>query len=322
LTMISKASPFKQNRSAPVDGVLIVDKDPGMTSHDVVRRVRRLLKTRRVGHAGTLDPLATGVLPVAVGEGTRIVQFLMEGDKTYRATFRLGEITDTQDCEGQVLETRPVTGVTETMITAAASSLTGTIRQIPPMYSALKREGVPLHRLARQGLEVPREAREVRIDRISIREIRLPLMTVEVDCSKGTYIRTLCHDLGMLLGCGAHLTALRRTRNGVFREDESLPLGRLEEVAHFENSPLLSLRQALRGYPSLAVAPDAVGRLLNGIPPSLVDVEESARCEEGDTVVLVAGQNLLAIARFAPSRRKEKRGDFELFRVFNRSGGI
>jgi tRNA pseudouridine55 synthase len=319
VTMIGQASAKKLNRSAPVHGILIVDKPRGITSHDVVRRVRRLLKTRRVGHAGTLDPLATGVLPIAVGEGTRIVQFLMEGDKTYRATFRLGETTDTQDADGTVLESRPFSDIGEEEIAAAARSLTGTIRQLPPMYSALKKDGVPLHRLARQGLEVTREAREVRIDRISLIDVRVPLVTVEVDCSKGTYIRTLCHDLGMLLGCGAHLTALRRTRNGIFHEGESLPLANLEESGNPENF-LLSLPMALRAYPAMSVAPGAAARLRNGIPPSLPEVELIGQCGEGDTVVLLDRRELLAIACFAPSRSKEKRGDFELLRVFNRPG--
>jgi tRNA pseudouridine55 synthase len=243
----------------------------------------------------------------------------MEGDKTYRATFKLGEITDTQDADGKILESRPLSGVSEERIAAAVRSLTGTIRQVPPMYSALKKNGVPLHRLARQGLEVPREAREIRIDRISLIDVQLPLVTIEVDCSKGTYIRTLCHDVGMLLGCGAHLTALRRTRNGSFLEAESLPLARLEESVHPENF-LLSLRQALRAYPALWVAPEAVTRLRDGIPPSLPEVQPAGQCGEGDTVVLLDEGELLAIARFAPLRRKEKRGDFELLRVFNRPG--
>ncbi len=319
MTVTGPASPDRRNRPVPVEGILVVDKPQGMTSHDVVRKVRRVLKTRRVGHTGTLDPLATGVLPIAIGDGTRIVQFLMEGDKTYRATFKLGEITDTQDADGKILESRPLSGVSEETIAAAVRSLTGTIRQVPPMYSALKKNGVPLHRLARQGVEVPREAREIRIDRISLIDVQLPLVTIEVDCSKGTYIRTLCHDVGMLLGCGAHLTALRRTRNGSFLEGESLPLARLEESVHPENF-LLSLRQALRAYPALWVAPGAVTRLRDGIPPSLPEVQPAGQCGEGDTVVLLDEGELLAIARFAPLRCKEKRGDFELLRVFNRPG--
>jgi tRNA pseudouridine55 synthase len=210
-----------------MNGILLIDKPQGMTSHDVVRRVRRLLRTRRVGHTGTLDPLATGVLPVAVGEATRIVQFLMEGDKTYRAVLKLGEITTTQDAEGEVLERRPVEGITVEAVIAAARSFAGVIHQLPPMYSALKKDGVPLYRLARQGIEVERESREVRIDRLQILDVDLPLVTLEVDCSKGTYVRTLCHDLGLALGTGAHLVALRRTRSGSFTEADCVKLEQL-----------------------------------------------------------------------------------------------
>jgi tRNA pseudouridine55 synthase len=306
-----------------MNGLLIIDKPQGMTSFDVVRRVRRLCKTRRVGHAGTLDPMATGVLPVAVGEATRIVQFLMEGDKTYRATLKLGEITDTQDADGEILERRPVDGLTEEVLVAAFRSLLGTIHQVPPMYSALKQNGVPLHRLARQGVEVERKARRIQILRVEIREIRLPFVSFEVDCSKGTYVRTLCHDLGLALGPGAHLTALRRTRNGVFTEAESISLEELT-AAQEAGSPsrLLSLTEALRGMPTLEVLPDAANRLLDGVPPSLCAVSEPVPCAEGEKVLLKNGGNLLAVACFEPSRSREKRGDFELLRVFNRTSKV
>lgn len=302
-----------------MNGLLIIDKPQGMTSFDVVRQVRRLCGTRRVGHAGTLDPLATGVLPVAVGEGTRIVQFLMEGDKTYRATLKLGEITDTQDSEGEVLEQRQVLGVTEQKLAEACRSLVGTIRQVPPMYSALKKNGVPLHRLARQGIEVERQERSIEIQRLEILEIDLPYVTFEVDCSKGTYVRTLCHDLGLALGTGAHLTALRRTRNGAFGEFDSVTLESLAADAKDGIPPaLLSLREALRTFPAVQISTPAATRLRDGVPPELSSVAGAVHCTEGDKVLLVEGEALLAIASFAPSRIREKRGDFELLRVFNR----
>jgi tRNA pseudouridine55 synthase len=304
-----------------MNGLLIIDKPQGMTSFDVVRRVRKLCGTRRVGHAGTLDPLATGVLPVAVGEGTRIVQFLMEGDKTYRATLKLGEITDTQDAEGEILERRPVVGVTEEILTEACRSWVGTVSQVPPMYSALKKDGVPLYRLARKGIEIERQARQVEIRRLEISDVRLPYMSFEVDCSKGTYIRSLCHDLGLDLGPGAHLTALRRTRNGIFTESDSITLEKLAEDANAGISPgLLSLAESLRGFPSFDVSETAASRLRNGVPPELTSVDGSAHCEEGKKVLLLRDGILLAVASFAPSRSREKRGDFELLRVFNRPG--
>jgi tRNA pseudouridine55 synthase len=302
-----------------MNGLLIIDKPQGITSHDVVRRVRRLFKTRRVGHAGTLDPLATGVLPVAVGDGTRIVQFLMEGDKSYCATLKLGEITDTQDAEGEILERRPVEGVTGEMIAQACRSLVGTISQVPPMYSALKKDGIPLYKLARRGIEVSRQARQVQIRRLFIREIRLPYVTLEVDCSKGTYVRTLCHDLGLAIGPGAQMSALRRTRNGFFTEAESISLEDLE-ARDLPQALLLSLAEALRGYPALEIGSVAANRLKDGIPPRLSEMTGPISCAEGEVLTLLGSGALLAVARFAPSRPKEKRGDFELLRVFNRAG--
>lgn len=298
-----------------MNGILLIDKPQGMTSHDVVRRVRRLLRTRRVGHTGTLDPLATGVLPVAIGEATRIVQFLMEGDKTYRAVLKLGETTTTQDAEGEVLERHPVAGVTAEAVVAAARSFEGVIRQQPPMYSALKKDGIPLYRLARQGIEVERELREVRIDRLRILDVDLPLVTLEVDCSKGTYVRTLCHDLGLALGAGAHLVALRRTRSGSFTEADCVTLEQLETDGDAA-PPLLSVDEALRGMPALEIDADAARRLADGIPPALASLSAAPACPEGETVRLMRGGTLLAVARFAPGRPSEKRGDFELLRVF------
>jgi tRNA pseudouridine55 synthase len=299
-----------------MNGILLIDKPPGMTSHDVVRRVRRLLRTRRVGHTGTLDPLATGVLPVAVGEATRIVQFLMEGDKTYRAVLKLGATTTTQDAEGEVLERRPVEGVTADAVAAAARSFEGVIRQLPPMYSALKKDGVPLYQLARQGIEVERELREVRIDRLQILDVHLPFVTLEVDCSKGTYVRTLCHDLGRALGPGAHLVTLRRTRSGPFTESDCVTLEQLE-AGDLVVPPYLSISAALRGMPALEIDADAARRLADGIPPALAALADAPGCPEGATVRLMHAGALLAIARFAPARLNEKRGDFELLRVFH-----
>jgi len=300
-----------------MNGLLIIDKPQGLTSHDVVRRVRRLLRTRRVGHTGTLDPLATGVLPVAVGEATRLVQFLMEGEKGYRATLRFGEITDTQDAEGEVLERRSIAGVTAAAVEAAARSLEGDILQVPPMYSALKKDGVPLYRLAREGLEVQREARPIFVRRLQILSIDLPLVTFEVDCSKGTYVRTLCHDLGLALGCGAHLVALRRTRTGSFTEADCV---RLEELEAAEGDVrLLPPGEALREMPALELDANAVKRLADGIPPEISSLLAHPACAPGETVRLMQGPALLAVARYAPGREKEKRGDFELLRVFNQN---
>ncbi|MFO7982504.1 MAG: tRNA pseudouridine(55) synthase TruB [Desulfuromonadales bacterium] len=300
-----------------MDGLLIIDKKEGMTSHDVVSCVRRLLNIRRVGHTGTLDPLATGVLPVAVGRGTRLVQFFLESGKSYRATLKFGESTDTQDSQGEILERRSVDGLSSDRIRQTVASLVGSGEQIPPMYSALKKNGVPLYKLARQGIEVEREGRLIHIDRIDIIDIDLPCMTIEVDCSKGTYIRTLCHDIGMKLGTGAHLTALRRTRTGPFDESSAVTLDTLADLVEKDKElPLLSMRDALVGWKILQVGPEGLQRLANGIPPLGEQISGAPAVDSGDLVALVDDGHLFAVARYAPEREKEQRGDFELLRVF------
>lgn len=299
-------------------GLLLIDKPEGMTSFDVIRRLRRICRTRKVGHAGTLDPMATGVLPVAFGDGTRLIQFLMEGDKTYRATFRLGRITDTLDREGAIVETRSFEGITEADFDRVRRTFLGTIEQVPPMYSALKKDGVPLHRLARQGVEVDRTPRQVRISRIDLLDFDPPFVRVDVDCSKGTYIRSLCHDIGLSLGCGASLETLIRTRNGPFTLNQCLPLNRLEAEPEEARRNLLPLLEAVPRYPLVSVDDEAVRRLGNGVPPRAAEVSGHETVAEGQLVRLTAGERLLAIARFAPQRSVEKRGDFELLRVFTR----
>ena len=299
-------------------GILLIDKSPGMTSHDVVRRLRRLLGTRRIGHTGTLDPMATGVLPVAVGEGTRLVEFLMEGDKEYLATLRLGIATTTQDAEGEIIEERSWQGIDRQALEAAVAGLRGDILQVPPMYSALKRDGVPLHRLARQGVEVERAPRPVTIFALEILRVELPLVEIAVTCSKGTYIRTLAHDLGQSLGCGAHLTALRRTRSGPFVAADCLSLEELEEWPADRPLPLLGPRAALPELAVVTVGAEVAARLGNGIPPTADQCGGTASLEEGERVFLEVGGQIAAIAFFAPHREREKRGDFELLRVFSR----
>lgn len=300
-----------------MNGLLIIDKAQGLTSHDVVRHVRRILKTRKVGHTGTLDPLATGVLPVAIGHGTRLVQYLLEKDKSYRTTLRLGAVTDTQDSTGKVLEETADVDIDPERIREVVNSFFGTSMQLPPMYSAIKQNGTPLYRLARQGIEVERKEREIRISRLEILDIDPPNVTLEVDCSKGTYIRTLCHDIGQRLGVGAHLTSLRRTRSGIFDETQAISLESLQQlVDDGEPPPLLTPVQALGDYEALELDVGAIPRLFNGIPPELTQVAGEPLATEGDTVLLVSNDSLLAIVRFAPSRQKETRGDFELLKVF------
>lgn len=301
-----------------MNGVLIVDKPGGMTSHDVVRRIRRLCQTRRVGHSGTLDPMATGLMLVAVGEGTRVVQFLVEGDKTYQATLQFGTATTTQDAEGEVTLQRPVDHLEDAAVLQACQQMVGELQQIPPMYSAIKIKGVALHRLARQGIEVERPPRAVQIRSLTVKKLSLPQLSFEVECSKGTYIRTLCHDLGHKLGTAAHLSSLRRIRSGSFDINEAVTLEWLEQASEEDIiEKFLSLSSALRDYPACEVNEEGRDRLRHGIPPQLSHLVESVEFAEGQKVLLTNNGHALAMASFAPSRSKEKRGDFELLRVFN-----
>ncbi|MDD5350749.1 MAG: tRNA pseudouridine(55) synthase TruB [Chthoniobacteraceae bacterium] len=203
-------------QSNNLDGVLIVDKAPGMTSHDVVAIVRRALDTKKVGHCGTLDPLATGLLIVVIGRGTKIQDLLMSEDKEYAGTLKLGEVTSSQDADGDILETRPVPELTSERIEAAFAKFDGDFYQMPPMVSAIKKDGVPLYKLARQGKTVEREPRFVHIFAHEIKNVALPEVEFRVVCSKGFYVRTYASDIGTDLGCGAHLKALRRTKSGKF----------------------------------------------------------------------------------------------------------
>jgi len=268
-----------------------------------------------VGHAGTLDPLATGVLPVAIGDGTKILQFLLAEDKSYRATFKLGITTDTLDAEGKVLLQRPVPEFDIADLKNICSEFQGDIDQLPPMYSALKKDGVPLYKLARQGKTVERQPRQVTIKRLDVLGHDAQSATIEVDCSKGTYIRTLISDIGERLGCGAYVTALRRLRSGDFSIEECQTLEDLQQM----EDPLtacLSLDEALRSCSVAQLNETAAAALKFGIPPQLSQTQVSDEIVSGELIRLQVDFKLAAMARFAPQRSKEKRGDFELIRVF------
>jgi tRNA pseudouridine55 synthase len=221
---------------SPYDGVLLIDKAPGMTSHDVVAIVRNRLATQKVGHCGTLDPFATGLLLIVVGRGTKIQDLLMSEDKEYVGTMKLGEVTNTQDRDGEVIETHAVCTPDKSVIEAAFAKFHGDFYQIPPMVSAIKKEGVPLYKLARAGKVVEREPRCVHVYAHEIRKIHLPEIDFRVICSKGFYVRTYAHDIGQELGCGAHLAGLRRTKSGRFTVEgavtiETLKTGSRESIA-------------------------------------------------------------------------------------------
>ena len=251
----------------PVDGVLLLDKPAGMSSNAALQKVRRALQAAKAGHTGTLDPMATGLLPLCFGEATKFASALLEADKTYLATLRLGIVTTTADAEGEILATQPVT-VTQQDVLRVLDGFIGEIDQVPPMYSALKRAGTPLYALARRGIEVERSAR-----RVTIRALRLTAwegerFEIEVTCSKGAYIRTLAADIGAALGCGAHLAALRRTRVGRLDVAAALPLATLDNLDASALTRLLL----------------PVDSLLEDLPVATLSAAESARVLQGRAV--------------------------------------
>lgn len=236
-----------------VDGVLLLDKPSGMTSNSALQAARRLFNAAKGGHTGTLDPLATGLLPLCFGEATKFAGELLNANKSYRATLRLGVTTDTADSEGQVRETRPV-DLTAERLEAALKTFVGEIDQVPPMHSALKRDGKPLYAYARAGVEVEREPRRITVYGIRLMEFSGERVVVDVDCSKGTYIRTLAEDIGEALGCGAHLTALRRTRIGELSVDAAATLDELAALTPDVRDTRLAAADALlSGLPRVSL---------------------------------------------------------------------
>jgi tRNA pseudouridine55 synthase len=253
-------------REVPLSGILNVDKPPGITSHDVVDEIRRLAGQRKVGHAGTLDPMATGVLLVCLGQATRVAEYLMQGRKCYRATIILGTTTETYDAEGEIVRSGGKTDFTRDEIEAALARFVGQIEQVPPMYSAVKQRGQPLYKLARQGKTVERSPRSVEIDAIDLLHWDSPALCIEVTCSPGTYIRSLAHDLGQHLASGAHLATLVRLRSGRFTLEDATSLDRLAEA--FEHGQgdryLLALDEAFFDWPAAVVGADAAQRISHG----------------------------------------------------------
>ncbi len=250
-----------------MDGILIIRKEKGYTSHDVVAKLRGILHMKRIGHTGTLDPDAEGVLPVALGKATKLVEMLTEKEKTYEAVLHLGIETDTQDITGAVRRCCDVS-VTEDETEQVILSFLGDQMQIPPMYSALKVGGKKLYELAREGREIQREARPVHFSDIEILEMNLPLVRFRVTCSKGTYIRTLCHDIGEKLGCGGCMEALLRTRSGRFGIEKSVTLGEVQKAAEDGriSNLVIGIEEILSDYPRICSFPEGDRLLLNGNP--------------------------------------------------------
>ena len=227
-----------RKRGRDIHGVFLLDKPQGMSSNDIMQKVKRIFQANKAGHTGALDPLATGMLPICLGEATKFSQFLLDADKRYLVTAKLGERTDTSDAEGQIVETREVKVKTPEILTAL-EQFRGDILQVPTMFSALKHNGKPLYEYARQGITVEREARPITIFELNFIEYNAPYLTLEVHCSKGTYIRTLVDDLGEALGCGAHVTMLRRTAVADYPTEKMLDWNALQALAEPQDLSLL-----------------------------------------------------------------------------------
>lgn len=282
-----------------LDGVLLLDKPVGLSSNDALIRAKRLYLAKKAGHTGTLDPLASGLLPLCFGEATKFSQDLLEADKTYEATMRLGIRTTTGDAEGEAIETRDVT-CDERAVEQALAQFRGDIVQVPPMYSALKRDGKPLYEYARAGQTVEREGRRVTIHVLEMIACALPDVTFRVTCSKGTYVRTLAEDIGEALGCGAHLVMLRRTGVGALTLANSVTLDALSDAQPSERDGWLQPVDALLStFPSVQLDEDATRRFLHGQRLRLADLSVDQDALQAAVRARVYGSEgkLLGVAR-------------------------
>lgn len=280
-----------RRRWRPVDGVLLLDKPAGMSSNAALQAARRLFSAAKAGHTGTLDPMAEGLLPLTFGEATKFAGDLLNADKAYVATLKLGERTTTGDAEGEVVQTRPVS-VTAEAIESALASFRGLIRQVPPMYSALKRDGKPLYAYARAGETVAREAREITVHHLTCSYFDNEMAVIEVVCSKGTYVRVLAEDIGEALECGAHLSALRRTRVGKLSIDEAVTLDSLEACDEASRDALLApVDRLIQELPRIDLDAEAERCFVHGQPVRLAGCEAALPddCTEGRSRVYGEG---------------------------------
>lgn len=304
----------RRRKGRAIDGVLLLDKPVGLSSNHALQRAKRLFFAAKAGHTGSLDPLATGVLPVCFGEATKFSQFLLDADKRYRATFVLGEKTATGDAEGEALETLSAAHVTEPDLRSAIGALTGEIDQIPPMYSALKQNGQPLYKLARQGIEIERKARRVTIyefELLAFRPGERAELEVDVHCSKGTYIRSLAEDLGEALECGGHVSALRRTATGPFEESRCVTIDQLNDergdgLSELLDHHLLPPDTPVAALPALTLPESSAYYFRLGNP--VMDAQVYRIGQEGDMVrVFCESGQFLGVASLDEGRAAPKR---------------
>lgn len=291
-----------------MNGIIIVNKEPGFTSFDVVAKLRGICRQRKIGHTGTLDPAATGVLPVCLGSGTKLCDMLTDKEKEYVAELLLGVRTDTQDTTGQILSTQEVTA-TEQQIREVSAGFVGEYEQIPPMYSALKVNGKKLYELAREGKVIERKARHVCIHELEILEIKLPVVTMRVSCSKGTYIRTLCEDIGNVLGCGGTMQSLRRTKVGPFTIDQALTLDRIQALRDEDrlHTILRPVDSVFADCPVMHVTAEGLKLLENGNVLSPHQLEENILYPAGEWVrIYRPDQSFAGIYTYVPNQQKYK----------------
>ncbi|QYZ66945.1 MAG: tRNA pseudouridine synthase B [Gammaproteobacteria bacterium (ex Lamellibrachia satsuma)] len=298
----------RRNRGRNISGVLLFDKPEGITSNKALQEIKFLFKAAKAGHTGSLDPLATGLLPICFGEATKMSAFLLDADKHYRVKVKLGETTTTGDAEGEILETASTDGVTEAALLEVLQEFFGEQQQLPPMYSAIKHKGERLYKLARQGIEVEREPRTIHIHALNLLSFGLPEFEMDVHCSKGTYVRTLAEDIGAKLGCGAYVSGLRRTGVGPFDDQSMVTLEQVKE--DFEarrfaemDALLLPLESALSDWPEINLTPDAAFYLKQGQPVLVPKAPTSGwvRLYANEVDFLGVGQ-ILDDGRVAPKR--------------------
>ncbi len=297
----------RRKKGRDVSGILVLDKPRGYSSNQALQTVRRLFNARKAGHTGNLDPMATGVLPICLGEATKVSAFLLDADKGYHGTIQLGVTTDSGDAEGEVVETRPVPELDPERVEAVLARFRGPIEQLPPMYSAVKQGGQPLYKLAREGREVERKPRPVTIHDLQATGIGVDTIDIEVHCTKGTYIRTLAEEIGEALGCGGHLSALSRTRAGPFDMAQAVSLEHLEAVAAEERSALDALlmpaERGLEDWPRVQLSRTGAFYVRQGQPVQVpgAPIDGMVRLFEGEELFLGIG-HILDDGRVAPKR--------------------
>ncbi len=297
----------RRNKGRAVNGILLLNKPLGITSNKALQMVKRLFNARKAGHTGNLDPMASGVLPICLGEATKMSAFLLDADKRYRGTVKLGVRTSSADTEGEVIERLPVPELQEQQIREVLAQFTGEIKQIPPMYSALKHQGQPLYKLARQGVEIERKPRTVTIHELKLLQFSEDEISIDIHCSKGTYVRALAEDIGTALGCCAHLSSLARTKAGPFELEQAATLEQLESTAQQGitalDQLLLPMESALLDWPAVELPQEAAHYFCKGQPVFVPRISSTGwvRIYKGKERFLGVG-TVLDDGRIAPRR--------------------